>query len=385
MPNEVMKRMIETQYYPFIPRDEIAAKCRFKLNKEDLVSVGGPITALASELGKLAINPSSNEGLYRCVFPNGVSGTLAQAKDGSGYLGAIINNGIVGQARWIPAQGSATTIPINPATIAIAITLVGINKKLDDIKQTQNDILNFLESEKESTLKGSVNALFEIMNDYRYNFDNVTWKNGKFVIASDIKTKAESSIIFYRDNIRSEMNKRNTIHSNQQAQKIIKEVQDKFKCYQLSTYLYAYASFVEVVLGDNYNSEYLDKVSERIEDNSFQYYKDYTECYDMLSKYSSSSVGTAALKGLGSASKSVGNVIAKIPIIRKGPVDEVLIAAGDSAKKLSSQNSEKALHEFSDKQGAGVYLFVENIETINTMNNQAIEMMFDQDTIYVCT
>ena len=385
MPNEKMERMIETQYYPFIQRDEIAAKCRFKLKKEDLVSVGGPITALASELGKLVINPSSNEGLYRCVFPDGVSGTLAQAKDGSGYLGTILNNGIVGQARWIPAKGSATTIPINPATIAIAITLVGINKKLDDIKQTQNDILNFLESDKESKLKGSVNALFEIMNDYRFNFDNMTWKNGKFVIASDIKTKAESSIIFYRDNIRSEMNKRNAIHSNQQAQKIINEVQDKFKCYQLSTYLYAYASFVEVVLGDNYNSEYLDKVSERIEDNSFQYYKDYTECYDMLSKYSSSSVGTAALNGLGSASKSVGNVIAKIPIIRKGPVDEVLIAAGDSAKKLSSQNSEKALHEFSDKQGAGVYLFVENIETINTMNNQAIEMMFDQDTIYVCT
>ena len=129
----------------------------------------------------------------------------------------------------------------------------------------------------------------------------------------------------------------------------------------------------------------LKLISERIEDNSFQYYKDYTECYDMLSKYSSSSVGTAALNGLGSASKSVGNVIAKIPIIKKGPVDEILIAAGDSAKKLSSQNSEKALHEFSDKQGAGVYLFVENIETINTMNNQAIEMMFDQDTIYVCT
>ena len=353
-------------------------------DKSALNSVGGTIAALASELGKLRINPSSNEGLYRCIFPNGISGTLAQAKDGSGYLGTIMNNGIVGQARWIPANGSATTIPINPAIIAIAITLVGINKKLDDIKQTQNDILNFLENDKESKLKGSVNALFEIMNDYRFNYYNMTWKNGKFVIASDIKTKAESSIIFYRGIIKDEMDKRNAIHSNQQAQKIINKVQQNFKRYQLSIYLYAYAAFVEVVLGDNYNSEYLDKVSERIEDNSFQYYKDYTECYDMLSKYSGSSVGTAALNGLGSASKSVGNVIAKIPIIRKGPVDEVLIAAGDSAKKLSSQNSEKALHEFSDKQGTGVYLFVESIETINTMNNQAIEMMFDQDTIYVC-
>lgn len=385
MPNKEMKRMIETHYYPFIPRDEIASKCRFKLSKDDLLGVGGPIAAVAGEMAKLVINPSSDEGLYRCVFPNGIGGALAQAKDGSGYLGTIMNNGIVGQARWIPAEGSATVLPIDPGTIAIAVALVGINKKLDDIRQTQNDILNFLESDKESKLKGATNALSVIMNDYRYNYDNVTWKNGKFVIVSDIKNKAESSFIFYREIIRNELDKRNAFHSNQQAQKIINKAQHYFKCYQLSIYLYAYASFVEVVLGDNYNSEYLDKVSERIEDYSFQYYQDYTECYELLSKYSGSSVGTAVLNGLGSASKSVGNVIAKIPIIRKGPVDEVLIAAGDSAKKLSSQNSEKALHEFSDKQGAGVYLFVENIETINTMNNQAIEMMFDKDTIYVCT
>ena len=205
MPNEEIKRMIETKYYPFIPRDEIASNCRFKLNKEEILSVGGPIATIASEMAKLTINPSSNEGLYRCVFPNGVSGALAQAKDGSGYLGTIMNNGIAGQARWIPVEASATTIPIDPVTIAIAITLVGINKKLDDIRQTQNDILNFLESDKESNLKGSVNALSEIMNDYRYNYDNTTWKRGKFVIASDIKNKADNSIIFYRKAIKNVM------------------------------------------------------------------------------------------------------------------------------------------------------------------------------------
>lgn len=384
MPNEKTKRMIETLYYPFIPRDEIASKCRFKISKDDLVGVGGPIAAIAGEMAKLVINPSSNEGLYRCVFPDGVSGVLAQANDGSGYLGTIMNNGIVGQARWIPVEGSATTIPVDPVTIAIAVALVGINKKLDDVKQTQNDILHFLESDKESTLKGSVNALSEIMNDYKYNFDNWTWKNGKFVIASDIKNKAENSIIFYRDIIRNEMDKRNILHSNQQAQKTINKMQQYFKCYQLSVYLYAYASFVEVVLGDNYNREYLDKVSERIEDYSFHYYQEYTECYELLSKYSGSSVETAALKGLGSASKSVGNVIAKIPIIRRGFVDEALIAAGEAATKMSSENYEASLREFNDKQGAGAYLFVENIETLNLLNNQSIEMMFDRDAIYIC-
>jgi hypothetical protein len=104
----------------------------------------------------------------------------------------------------------------------------------------------------------------------------------------------------------------------------------------------------------------------------------------MLGKYSGSSLEAAALKGLGSVSKNVGKAIAKIPIISRGPVDEALIAAGDSAYTFSSKNSEKVLQEFSDKKDAGVYLFVDNIDILNTMNNQAIEIMFDQDNIYVC-
>lgn len=385
MPNEEMKRMIETYYYPSIPRDEIAAKCRFKLNKDEILGMGSSFSVIAAEMSKLVINPKSDDGLYRCVFPNGISGALAQAKDGSGYLGTIMNDsGIVGQARWIPAKGSATTIPINPATIAIAVALAGINRKLDDIKQTQNDILNFLEKDKESKLKGSVNALSEIMTDYRFNYDNETWKRGKFVIVSDIKNRADNSIIFYRSIIRNEMDKQNLIHINQQAQKIIDKVQHDFKCYQQSVYLYAYASFVEVVLADNYRREYLNNVTDRIEDYSYQYRLDYSKCYDMLSDYSGSSVEAATLKGIGSASKNIGKAIAKIPIINKGPVDEALIAAGNSVKKMSGKNSERILREFSDKRDAGVSLFVENIETINVMNNKAIELMFDRDAVYVC-
>ena len=71
-------------------------------------------------------------GAVTYQFPADQVGVMNYAE---GTTVNIMNNGIVGQARWIPANGSATTIPINPAIIAIAITLVGINKKLDDIKQ----------------------------------------------------------------------------------------------------------------------------------------------------------------------------------------------------------------------------------------------------------
>ena len=55
-----------------------------------------------------------------------------------------------------------------------------------------------------------------------------------------------------------------------------------------------------------------------------------------------------------------------------------------AATKMSSENYEASLREFNDKQGAGAYLLVENIETLNLLNNQSIEMMFDRDAIYIC-
>lgn len=85
---------------------------------------------------------AEQEGLYR-VFFNGNQGQLAKAKDGSGFLGTIVNNGIVGQSRLqkvdsIPVNCN-TTLPINPMFIATAIALKSIDMKLDTIKENRKN------------------------------------------------------------------------------------------------------------------------------------------------------------------------------------------------------------------------------------------------------
>lgn len=384
MPAQEIQPYLEANYYPTIPREEIAHTCRFKLNKSDLTDLGGSFAVVAAEMAKLALDPSSNEGLFRCVFPDGVTGALAQAKDGSGYLGTIMNNGIVGQARWIPVEGAATTIPIDPVTIAIAVALIGINKKLDDIHEVEQEILNFLEEDKESQLKGSVNTLSEIMSDFRFNSSNSIWKGSKTTIAAGIKNKANSSIEFYRKRINDAMDKQDFVHNHQQAKKVAGQVQKNFKCYQLSIYLYAYASFVEVILNGNYKSDYLRQIKDRVEDNSNQYKMDYTKCYDILKDYMKSSIETMALKGFGNVSKNAGSAIAKIPIISKGPVDEALIAAGDYAKKMSKKQTEKTMNSFIENKDAGTRVFIDNIDKIDVISNKAVELLFDRDAVYVC-
>ena len=68
---------------------------------------------------------------------------MAKAKDGSGFLGTIVNNGIVGQSRLqkvdsIPVNCN-TILPINPMFIATAIALKSIDMKLDAIKENRKN------------------------------------------------------------------------------------------------------------------------------------------------------------------------------------------------------------------------------------------------------
>ena len=72
-----------------------------KIPFTEIAALGGSFAGVVESMASPAA-----EGLYRCVFPKGVTGTLAMAKDGSGALGTIMNDGIVGQARWIPVEQS---------------------------------------------------------------------------------------------------------------------------------------------------------------------------------------------------------------------------------------------------------------------------------------
>lgn len=119
---------------------------------------------------KMLFTPSA-EGVYRCVFPNGVTGALAMAKDGSGALGAIMNeNGIAGQARWIPVDKAIGPACLQAAVISIAV--LAVVKQINDIKDGQKEIINFLEREKKSQLIADYDILADYMENYRYYWDN---------------------------------------------------------------------------------------------------------------------------------------------------------------------------------------------------------------------
>ena len=96
------------------------------------------------------------------------------------------------------------------------------------------------------------------------------------------------------------------------------------------------------------------------------------------------SLEAVALNGLGKAGKAAGKAFGKIPVINKGLVDNALIAAGSSIRRLGSKHGKNAMREFRNNRDAGIRMFLGNIDTINEMSNKPMEILLDKEMVYIC-
>ena len=120
-----------------------------------------------------------------------------------------------------------------------------------------------------------------------------------------------------------------------------------------------------------------------IQNYSILYRELYTQCYDQIEGKAKTSIQSHLINGLANVNKVTGKAIAKIPVISKSQIDETLIEAGDKLGKFGSKRTEQTLKNFVDKQNSSVWVFVENINMINRLYNQPIELMFDQENLYI--
>ena len=329
---------------------------------------------------------AGQEGLYR-VFFNGNQGQLAKAKDGSGFLGTIVNNGIVGQSRLqkvdsIPVNCN-TTLPINPMFIAAAVALKSIDMKLDDIKEKQEEILDFLNADKESKLIADLEILGDVLNSYKYNFENEKFINSKLILIQTINRESLSNIQFYKSQVTNLLIDNAPIHLNFNNEDKISKVHNKLNYYKLANYLYAYSSFIEVLLLKSFDTNSLEKIIYKIQELSNQYRLFYTECYNVLDNYSDNSIENQFLKGLSSFSKDTGKVISNIPFLGDFQLDEALTDLGKNISKEKKKSTKKVMKKLTANKDSDLNLFINNLKNIDQIYNHPLEIYYDEENIYL--
>lgn len=369
MANEIM----EVQFLPTITETSLKEVKYEKYPIKNLAALGVASEPILSAIQNLG-GKTGRSGIYR-VNTNG----MEMFKSSGEYIGALkARDGGVGggQARMEP-------LACNPTMLFMSITLLTIENKLDEIKSTQQEMLDFLKLKEKAQTIGNLNTLIDILNNYKFNCDNEKYKTNKHILVQDIKRNSEQSILLYRDLIQNIMCKKELIHSDQEINSKIKKIDEDFKEYQLALYLYSFSSFLEVMLLENFNKNYIIGVRDKITEYEFNYKELYTKCYNNIESSTEKSIQTILTKWLANASKGTGKLISKIPFVSKGKVDELFIDSENSLREISEKRNNKNIHKLIRNSIKRTNPFVESLDKVNVIYNESIDILIDKNNLYL--
>ena len=221
------------------------------------------------------------------------------------------------------------------------------------------------------------------MNNYKFNWDNDKYKDHKHILVQDIKREAEQSIIFYREQLTKALCKKAMFYGGQEVKTTLNKTMGRLNDYQLALYTFSFSSFLEVMLLENFDTNYLNSIASKIQEYSGNYTILYEKCSEKIEKDSKGSLEGYALKGLSKLSSGAGKIVEKIPVISKSQLDENLIKAGGILQDVDTNRTQSIMQILAGSQTNYIGSFVENIHTIDNLYNQSMQLMFDSENIYI--
>ena len=204
---------ISEQYSIFELSEDLLSDVRTNINSKKAIRF--PIAKLSTlGAGVSSLIPAFNtvtqtvtitgEKLYKIANATG-GDVLKMAKDGTAW-GAMKTE--AGKSKMVklseasPLQATTQSVSaLNPATMMMAAALYSIEKDLDEIKATQKKILDFLQIEKESSIEADVEALTNIVSNYKHTWDNDLQVKSNHHTVNDIKIRARGNINSYKKQI----------------------------------------------------------------------------------------------------------------------------------------------------------------------------------------
>lgn len=355
----------------------------------ELATLGAGISSLIPSLHEITQSTSMNPqgfGLYK-VANASVGDTLKVAKNGN-FWGSLKTPD--GKSKFVQlkevnglSSTSTTIMPIDPATIMMTASLFAIEKRLSQISEIQKHILEFLEREKKAEIEADIKTLISIINKYKLNWTNEHFMTSSYKMILDIQRTARKNMIAYQKEIEQIISLNKLVSLQSQVNTKLNKLQDKFNYYRLSLYTYSLASLLEIMLGGNFREEYIAEIRNELASMSITYRTEFNKASIYIEKLSSVSVETNILKGVGSAARSVGDLISTIPIVKDGPIDEFLQDEGKSIKENAKKMKFKGVNDFASISNPGIAEITQQMDDMINIYNHTSQIYFDNKKIYL--
>ena len=160
---ELIRSMTAVEIKLETAREELSSRNYSKVPLSRITALGVGFEPLTAALQQVLSGGEAVSGIYRVTIPAGTH--LAQFKGSTDFLGAALGAGrIEAQARLNPLMFSPAAV----GTLLMAATLANVDKKLDAIQETQQEMLDFLKAKERSALMGDLEFLADVFNNYKY-------------------------------------------------------------------------------------------------------------------------------------------------------------------------------------------------------------------------
>lgn len=368
-------------------RSDLPEKVSFSMPIAQLATLGAGVSSLIPALHTVTQTTTVNaQGLYR-LANTGVGDTLKVARNGN-FWGAFKCADGTSKFAQLQSAGPLTatrtaTVPIDPATMLMAIALFSIEQKLDSIAEMQKQIFTFLEVEKESEIEADVETLVSMISKFKYNWDNEHYLQSNHKMVLDLQRTARKNMLSYQKQVTEVLNSKQLVVAQMKVKSTLKDLLKKFKYYRLSLYTFSLSSLLEIMLSGNFKEEYITGIKEEIESLSMTYRDLYGKCSEYLERLGNSALEANLLKGIGSASNAVGRLIGSIPKIKDGQVDEFLQDSGERLKNNAVGMERNVVKAFAEISNPGTGVFTEKMRDLILIYNHTAEICFDDKQIYL--
>ena len=257
--------------------------------------------------------------------------------------------------------------------------LVVINSKLTDIIAREKAIVEFLEIDKQTALKADFLTLNTIVREYHHNFDNEKFLHSREAQVIEIRRNAEHNVLFYKELAEKRIaGFKKGVHI--EIDKALNEIQTRFKYYRLALYVYAYSSFLDVVLLENFSEEFINSIIEDITNHSTQYIDFYNETAKTIKQMAEKSGKSQAMKGASSITSAFSKLFSKMKADKQA--DKLENSSKSMAEKRES-SVEDLVTRFSDNKDAGVDDVIDNLVYLKNLYNKESDVIIDSKYIYI--
>ncbi len=366
---------------------ELAKRQTMSVPITSLASLGAAVSSIAPALRTVTETTTVNmQGLYTLANA-GVGDVLKVAKNGN-FWGAFKTADGASKFAQLQQAGAisastVTTLPINPATMMMAVALHSIEQKLDKIEEMQQQIIDFLVCENESQIEADVQMLSGIISKYKFNWDNEHYVASNHKMVLDIQRTALKNMRSYQKQVSALLGKKQLLVAQNNVESIFADMQKKFKYYRMALYTYSLASLLEIMLGGNFKEEYICTVKTEIEEFAIDYRGFFEKASIRLEQLGNGAIDTKLLKGLGTAGQAVGKFIGAVPGVRRGQVDELLQESGARLTGKAIGLEEKAVREFATLGNPGTSILTERMKDMVQIYNHTEHICFDREHIYL--